>query len=67
MSIDMIVTAIENAKKQSQENDLDRIMMTIEFVDKVVELLKEQQNEIEQLNAELDNISTMGHECQNMT
>ena len=44
-----------------------QLRITHSLRDKVVELLKEQQNEIEQLNAELDNISTMGHECQNMT
>lgn len=41
MSPGMIITAIENAEKQSLENGLDRIMMTIEFADKVIELLKE--------------------------
>ena len=51
MSIDMIITAIEKAKKQSQENSLDRIMMTIEFADKIVELLKEQQEKIHQLES----------------
>ena len=59
MSIDMIITAIEKAKKQSQENSLDRIMMTIEFADKIVELLKEQQEKIRQL--ESMNVSASGN------
>ena len=59
MSIDMIITAIEKAKKQSQENSLDRIMMTIEFADKIIELLKEQQEKIHQL--ESMNVSASGN------
>ena len=43
MSPGMMITAIENARKQSQEYGLDRIMMTIEFADMVIELLKKQE------------------------
>ena len=43
---------MQKAKKQSQENSLDRIMMTIEFADRVVELLKKQQKEIDERTAE---------------
>ena len=31
------------------------------------ELMREQQKQIESLESALDNISMMGHECQNMT
>ena len=41
MNTEMIITAIEKAKKQSEENGLDQILMTIEFADKVVELLRD--------------------------
>lgn len=43
MSPGMMIAAIENARKQSQEYGLDRIMVTIEFADKVTELLKKQE------------------------
>ena len=38
-----------------------------QWVDDALELLKEQQKQIKSLESALDNISMMGHECQNMT
>lgn len=49
-----IINAIEKAKKQSEEYALDRIVVPFKEADMILALLKEQEAELFQQEAELD-------------
>lgn len=56
-----IISAIEKAKKQSEEYAQEYILVPFKEADMIIALLKEQKAEIDSLNAALDNITQMGH------